>query len=179
MKTEICKFNGNAITFVVSKESMMVNATEMAKVFGKQVNEFMSSDRTKAFIASCLKNGKSLFSDSGVEKEEDLVVSKQRTGTWMHRLLALKFAAWLHPDFEVWVYSTIERLLFGRYIKLEQSYERTVSLQREIEELRCDPDKTGEDFERYLQIQKALRDEISLRRSLTLEGISRSKGIFE
>jgi hypothetical protein len=158
---------------------MMINATEMAKIFDKQVNEFTSSDRTKAFIASCLKNGNSRFLGFNIEKEEDLVVSRQRNGTWMHRLLALKFAAWLNPDFEVWVYCTIEHLLFGRYIKLEQSYERTVSLQREIEELRCDPDKTGEDFERYLQIQKSLRDEVSLRRSLTLEGISRSKGIFE
>jgi hypothetical protein len=178
MKTEVCKFNGNAITFVVNKESTMVNATEMAKVFGKQVNEFMSSDRTQAFIASCLKNGKFLFSGSVIEKEDDLFISQKRSGTWMHRILALKFAAWLNPDFEVWVYCTIENLLFGRYIKLEQSYERTVSLQREVEELRCNPNKTGEDFERYLQVQKALKDETSLRRSLTLEGVSNSKGII-
>ena len=177
MKTEVCKFNGNAITFAVRKECMMVNATDMAKAFGKQVNEFMSNDRTKAFIASCLKNGKSRF--LGVEKEEDLVVSRQKAGTWMHRLLALKFAAWLHPEFEVWVYSTIEHLLFGRYIKLEQSQGRTLSLQREMKELQCKPDKSGEDFERYLQIQKALRNETALRRSLTMESISGSNGVFD
>jgi hypothetical protein len=177
MKAEVCRFNGNAITFVTSKESMMVNATEMAKIFGRQVNEFMSNDGTKAFIKSCLKNGKSRFLN--IETEEDLVISRQKAGTWMHRVLALKFAAWLNPDFEVWVYCTIENLLFERYIKIEQSYERTLSLQRETKELACKPYKTGEDFERYLQIQKAIKDEISLRRSLTLENLSEVKGIFD
>ena len=177
MKTEVCNFNGNVITFVTNNESMMLNATEMAKIYGKQVNEFMSNDGTKAFISSCLKNGKSRFFN--VEKEDDLVISRQKTGTWMHRVLALKFAAWLNPDFEVWVYCTIENLLFERYIKIEQSYERTISLQRETKELACKPIKTGEDFERYLQIQKAMKDESSLRRSLTYESLSDTKGIFD
>jgi len=177
MKTEVCNFNGNTITFVTGNEGMMVNATEMAKIFGRQVNEFMSNDGTKAFIKSCLKNGKSRFLN--IEKEDDLVMSKQKTGTWMHRVLALKFAAWLNPDFEVWVYCTIENLLFERYIKIEQSYERTLSLQRETKELACKPHKTGEDFERYLQIVKAIKDEVSLRRSLTYESISEAKGIFD
>jgi hypothetical protein len=177
MKTEVCKFNGNAITFVVRNESMMVNATEMAKIFGKQVNEFMSNGGTKSFIAECIKNGNSRF--SGIEKEDDLVTSRQKTGTWMHRLLALKFAAWLHPEFEVWVYTTIEHLLFGRYIKLEQSHERTLAMQREMKELMCKPEKTGDDFERFLQIQKALRYESSLRRSLMLECLAGGNGVFE
>ena len=177
MKTEVCKFNESAITFVVSKESLMVNATEMAKIFGKQVNDFMSNDSTKAFILSCMKNGKSRF--LSIEHEDDLVISKQRTGTWMHRVLALKFAAWLNPDFEVWIYCVIENLLFERYIKIERSYERTLVLQRETKELACKPVKTGDDFERYLQIQKLMKDETSLRRSLTLESISEAKGIFD
>jgi hypothetical protein len=97
----------------------------------------------------------------------------------MHRLLALKFAAWLNLDMEFWVYSTIENLLYGRRIKIDQSCERTLSLQREVEKLRCKPDKTGEDFERYLQIGKAIKYGQHLRRSLALEDISGSKCIFE
>ena len=177
MKTEIRLFNGNSVTFIMGKENMMVNATEMAKIFGKQVNEFLSNERTKVFIETCLK--KRDFPFYGIEKENDLVISKQRTGTWMHRLLALKFASWLHPDFEVWVYSTIENLLYGRHLKIEQSYGRTLSLQREVEELRCKPEKSGDDFERYLQITKVLKQETALRKSLSLEGISEAKGILE
>jgi len=32
-------------------------------------------------------------------------------GTWMNQKLALKFAGWLSPEFELWVYDRIEELL--------------------------------------------------------------------
>jgi len=32
-------------------------------------------------------------------------------GTWMNETLALKFAAWLNPKFELWVYGKIKELL--------------------------------------------------------------------
>lgn len=32
-------------------------------------------------------------------------------GTWMHEKLALKFASWLSPAFELWVYDKIQELL--------------------------------------------------------------------
>lgn len=177
MKNEICLFNGNQVSFNLEKEhEMMVSATEMAKIFGKQVNEFMSNENTKKFIDECLKNGNSRF--LGIENEEDLFTSKQKTGTWMHRVLALKFAAWLDPAFELWVYSTIENLLFGRHVKREHSFERTISLQKEMEELLYKPDKSGGDFERYLDIQRDLKREVAVRKSLTIEGLQGMKSLF-
>lgn len=32
-------------------------------------------------------------------------------GTWVHERLALKFAAWLSPKFELWVYDTIMQVM--------------------------------------------------------------------
>lgn len=32
-------------------------------------------------------------------------------GTWLHEKLALKFAAWLSPEFELWVYDCVHELL--------------------------------------------------------------------
>ena len=32
-------------------------------------------------------------------------------GTWMDERLALKFAAWLSPKFEIWIYDTIYEIL--------------------------------------------------------------------
>lgn len=110
--------------------NVMVNATQMAKVFGKQVNEFTSNKNTILFIEECLKNGNSRF--LGIEKESDLIDSKQKTGTWMHRILALKFAAWLNPAFELWVYSTIDTLIMGHYKKMEEAYVQKVKLQKDI-----------------------------------------------
>jgi hypothetical protein len=86
---------------------MMVNATKMAKIFGKDVSDFLILKQTKDFISECLKN-----KYSGIETEEDLFVTKQKSGTWMHRILALKFAAWLSPAFEIWVYRPLMESLF-------------------------------------------------------------------
>lgn len=96
----------------------------------------------------------------------------------MHRILALKFAAWLNPDFEVWVYSTIENLLFGRHVEREKSFEKTISLQNELESLVMKPDKTGADFERYIEVQKLLNREKSYRTSLTKESVNEMHSLF-
>lgn len=96
----------------------------------------------------------------------------------MHRVLALKFAAWLSPDFELWVYSTIEQLLFGKHVEREKSFERTLELQAELSELECKINKTGEDFERYLYLRKELTREKSFRTSLTKESLDEMQSLF-
>ena len=113
MSLQTFEFEGQQNEIDLNNKTVMVNATEMASVFNKKVNEFMSNETTKNFISECLKSGNSRF--ISVEKEEDLYVSRQKSGTWMHRILALKFAAWLNPAFELWVYATIDELLFGSY----------------------------------------------------------------
>ena len=177
MKNEVCIFNGNQVSFVLDKEhEMMVNATEMAKIFDKQVIAFLRNDDTKKFISEALKSENSHF--LGVKSEEDLVMSKQKSGTWMHRVLALKFAAWLSPEFELWVYSTIESLLFGSYVKRAESHERTAQLQKEMEYLTFKPDKEGGDLDRYIQIQQDLKRERAIRRSLTIDDLNGMKCLF-
>lgn len=177
METKICAFNENPITFALEKNNgMMINATEMAKPFGKNVEAFMRNESTIQFVKEALKSENSRF--LGIEKEEDLVYSRQKNGTWMHRVLALKFAAWLSPGFELWVYATIERLLFGKHVQREQSFERTISLQKELDDLKDKPNKSGEDFERFLDISRALKHEKSVRRSLTTETVSGMRSLF-
>lgn len=97
----------------------------------------------------------------------------------MHRILALKFAAWLSPKFELWIYSTIEKLLFGKHVDREQSFERTLSLQKELDILRDKPNKTGADFERYLEIQTLIRREKTVRSLLTKESINEMADLFK
>jgi hypothetical protein len=97
----------------------------------------------------------------------------------MHRVLALKFAAWLSPDFELWVYTTIDKLLFGKYVEREKSLERTISLQKEMNILAEKTDKTGEDFEKYLNINHELRKEQAIRKNITKESIFEMKDLFE
>jgi hypothetical protein len=177
METKICTFEENNITFLLSKDNnMMVNATEMAKVFGKRIDVFLKSDHATEFI-SALE-----FTPFGGNSEpltkDQIIQTRGQSGTWMHRILALKFAAWLSPTFEVWVYSTIERLLFGKLADREKSLAKTVSLQNELNKLRDKPTKTGEDFERYLSIQAELNHEKAIRQSLTKESISGMAELF-
>ena len=53
----------------------------------------------------------------------------------MHRILALKFAAWLNPDFEVWVYSTIDHILFGHYKRMEESLKSSAKRKNRMNDL--------------------------------------------
>lgn len=123
------------------KNGVMVNATQMAKIFDKRVDVFLKTEPTKLFIEA-LK-----FPPTGVNLEikndEDIILTKGRNGTFMHRILALKFAAWLDPNFEVWVYSTIDTILFEHYKKMEDSLKESAKNKKQIdklqEELNSDP----------------------------------------
>ena len=53
----------------------------------------------------------------------------------MHRILALKFAAWLDPSFELWVYVTIDFILFGHYRDMEANLKETARRRNRIAEL--------------------------------------------
>ena len=54
----------------------------------------------------------------------------------MHRILALKFAAWLNPAFELWIYSVIDELLFGHYLEMGDMLRRSVETRNRIDALR-------------------------------------------
>jgi hypothetical protein len=41
------------------------------------------------------------------------------SGTWVHRRVALRLAAWLNEDFEAWVYGSIEDLLLTGKVELD------------------------------------------------------------
>ncbi len=107
-------YQDTQIHFLLSNDdNVMVNATEMAKAFNKRIDVFLKTEPTKAFI-NALE-----FPPTGGNSEpincENLIKTKGKMGTYFHRILAIKFAAWLDPNFEVWVYTTIDKILFGFY----------------------------------------------------------------
>jgi hypothetical protein len=73
MKTRIYTFEENNITFMLDKENkVLVNATEMAKVFDAEVKHFMENKGTEEFIKSCLKTRNSEFLN--IKSESDLYI---------------------------------------------------------------------------------------------------------
>lgn len=118
------EYNGNQITFDFGDGNLMVNATEMAKPFGKKPHEFLRLPSTIEFIEA-LKNseaGKSLIAENQILRVVRGGLKLQ--GTWMHKSLALKFAGWLAPTFEVWMMQRVEELMTQGYTELPGVTER-------------------------------------------------------
>lgn len=141
-----------SIEFQLAKNSnLFINATQMAQAFDKNTGNFFRNDSTKEFIKECLNNANSHYLN--FKTEADLYTSKPNAGTWMHRILALKFAAWLSPKFEVWVFSTIDDILFGRYKEIDRSLQESAKRKKEIAAIEAEL-KKDERFQKLAQLKK-------------------------
>lgn len=148
-------YQESEIHFLVNPNdrNVMINATEMAKAFGKKTELFLKADHTKSFI-SALKlqpNGGSL----GDENDMEIIDFRGRNGIYFHRILALKFAAWLDPNFEVWIFSTIEDITFGNYKKHWDAHAEQEAARVRMEELKQSIllNPTVEDVKAYFETQ--------------------------
>lgn len=101
LQNKVFQYQGSSITFNLGNGDVMVNATEMARPFKKRPAEFLRLPQTAEFMRVMKENipmGLTHRSENGV-------------GTWMHQKLALKFAAWLSPEFELWCFDRIEEIM--------------------------------------------------------------------
>ena len=97
-------YEGSPVTFQIG-DATMVNATEMAKPFGKRTSEWLRLPSTKEFL-SVLENIK-----QPVGKSHRYVETVNGIGTWMHEDVALEFARWLSPQFAIWCNDRIKELM--------------------------------------------------------------------
>jgi hypothetical protein len=163
METIVYEYQNKQIEFLLSGD-VMVNATEMAKVYGKKVSRFLELESTKDFVAALSKRAigdfkgqefrpfLSQFSDLNPEK-----VVKSRNGvpvlitipgregaTWMHRWLAIDFAMWVDLEFKLWIIEKIDYLLINFSNKqreiLNQKAELIKSRDMLIEKNKNNPD---------------------------------------
>lgn len=123
-ETAIQKFDyeGSAIAFANGKE-VMVNASQMARKFGKKTTDWLRLKSTKDFLTELEatigtdQNGDSrLAYDQGADSHLALVQvvhggKKDEHGTWMHEDVALEFARWLSPKFAIWCNARIKELV--------------------------------------------------------------------
>lgn len=108
---QIVTFNyeGTPISFNRG-DAVMVNATEMAKPFGKRPVDWLNLPSTKEFIIELSNVRKSNISDF-----QPLITQQGSPvnggGTWMHEDVAMEFARWLSPKFAIWCNDRIKELL--------------------------------------------------------------------
>lgn len=117
MENKVFKYNGFDITFLLGNDDMMVNATEMAKPFGKLAKDFFRTEYIKEFCKTLCK-AKSMIISKWAKMPlrnatdfskafPELVVCKQGRpdlggGIGFHEDLAIEFARWLSPMFAIW-----------------------------------------------------------------------------
>lgn len=105
-ENQIFQYNGSPITFQKG-DSVMINATEMAKPFGKLAKDWLSNKSTKEFL-STLSAVRTIPLTGLVEIKQG---GNGEQGTWMHEDVAMEFARWLSPAFAIWCNDRIKELL--------------------------------------------------------------------
>lgn len=140
-------YNDQEIQFEpMGKDDIMVNATQMAKIFGKRVDSFLRLEQTKEFIE--IMELTQICVSSPLLTRDKIVRGENGNATFFHRILALKFAAWLDPKFELWVYTTIDKILNEYYRN-----QRERKVQRESIKAMMEKEKTP----KFIELEKQLR----------------------
>lgn len=127
----IFKFNETEINFSLREDGKgsMINATEMAKPFGKRPVDWLKTGPAKEFIEA-------VSSEVNIITSLLVVVVKGnygngiKQGTWMHEDVAIEFARWLNPRFAIWCNNRIKEIMINGYSVVDQtreSFERAYS----------------------------------------------------
>jgi len=115
---QIFEYKGMEITFK-KEEQLMINATDMARVFGKRPSKWLELPSTINFI-NTLK---------AIRKSDRLIQTVNGVGTWMHEDVALEFARWLSPHFAIWCNDKIKELLVNGQTAMGSTNEDQAILQ--------------------------------------------------
>jgi hypothetical protein len=136
-------------------ENIMVNATQMAKIFGKRLDHFLRSDHANEFIT--VLEFTPFGGNSRPLKRDEIIQSRGQSGTWMHRILALKFAAWLDTKFELWVYSTIDKILNQSFREEKEARLRKLQAKNEMAQIKKEMLHEYPNAERYFELESSIR----------------------
>jgi hypothetical protein len=136
-------------------DNVMVNATQMATIFGKRVDVFLKTDHAKDFIK--VLEFTPFGGNSAPLKRKEILQSRGQSGTWMHRILALKFAAWLDSAFEVWVFSTIDAIINESFRLEREARLRKLSAKREMATLKQEMLSQCPAAEKYFELESIMK----------------------
>lgn len=156
MNTSIINFDykGSEISFM-SGSNVMVNATQMAKSFGKAPKDWLRTNQTQEFITT-LSAVRQICPTQLVEvKQGNSSMFEQ--GTWMHEDVALEFARWLSPAFAIWCNDRIRELLKTGVATVSNDDEAIAYamgvLQKRLEQAKADKQRLEQ--ENYKRLPKA------------------------
>ena len=125
---QIFQYNGSPVTFQKG-DSVMVNATEMAKPFGKSAKHWLSNQSTVDYLSELSKVRNLTFADLVIVTKGS---PENGGGTWMHEDVALEFARWLSPVFAIWCNDKIKELLTTGKTTLQKEESRELRLAKAL-----------------------------------------------
>lgn len=152
-ENQIFQYNGSPITFQKG-DSVMVNATEMAKPFGKLVGDWLRLKATTEFTEA-------LSADMHIPISALIQVVKggnNEQGTWLHEDVALEFARWLSPSFAIWCNKRIKELLQYGMTATQPTLEQMINNPDLVISLATQLKSEREEKQR-LEHQNALQEE--------------------
>lgn len=119
---QIFNYQNEAISFKSENGTTYINATEMAKPFGKQPAFWLRTDQAKKIIAAI-----STMQICKVESLLQVVNGGEARGTWMHEDVALVFSQWLSPEFYLWCNDRIKELMKHGMTATTETAERLLN----------------------------------------------------
>ena len=155
-------YNDTPITFEAKGDGVMINATEMAKPFGKTPKDYLRTDSAKQLIAAISNRQICLPTDI-----VRVVNGGSNSGTWMHEDVALDFAQWLSIDFRLWCNDKIKELMqsgstFTKPMSMIDALQQTVNALKNhedrIEVLEEKVDKHIPELKEKLRLKQAEAD---------------------
>lgn len=144
-KLKTVNFDGLPVAFT---ENGYLNATMIAKHYGRQVRDYLINNRTKDYmnalnehLSEAVKTASQSDGRNRLSEQNQLVIvvkggKSSEQGTWLHPKLAIDFARWLNPRFAVWCDMQIEQMTTGSLQSLTaQITETSITLQHFDENL--------------------------------------------
>lgn len=96
------------VSLLLKSEDLFFNATEMAKIFDKDVREFLKSEPVNRYIDAILNEWETIN-----KNYNDLIQTKKGRygGTWLHNDLFIEFVSWCSASFRVTLHKHAKKVL--------------------------------------------------------------------
>lgn len=141
-------YQGHAVRF---NSDGWINATDVAKRFGKRPVDWLKQDETKQYI-SVLAEALNCDPESLLETRR----GRYQSGTWLHPKLGVTFARWLDLKFAVWADLHIDALLRGE-LNEKQQFDRAC---RALDDAKAVASLSGRELARWRNKKPGLEHQV-------------------
>ena len=162
-------YNGNDVLFDI-KDDVMVNATQLAKIYGKRPAEYLRLPDTVKLINAITRK-------YGISENQLVVTSKggnisdmgkshivdNQQGTWMHRLIVVDFCQWLDIDLKLWCTEKLDELMRYGMTATQPTLEQMINNPDLVISLATQLKSEREEKQRLaLEVQKKEQEKLSI-----------------